>query len=222
MLSRIHSKLSTAGLVVALAALLASLGGAAVAATDRLSPQEKKEVKKIAKALPGKVGPAGPQGPVGPPGAAGPEGKHGVPGTDGKDGEDGICSIEIPECLLPSGATETGAWVLGPGGGGKLVALPFTVPLGEAPEDIHFVNSASEELREGEFKEPINCIGDASAPSAPPGEVCVYARDENGFILGGLKEGPGLPFLEVSGAAFFGFVLGEESYATGTYAVTAK
>jgi hypothetical protein len=230
MLSRIQSKLGPAGLVVAVVALVAALTGAAFAAGG-LTKQQEKQVKKIAKKYAGKRGPAGPQGPAGlqgPKGDQGAKGDQGLkgdtgsPGTPGAPGKDAACTGTAPECILPSGATETGAWAIGPGGGGKLIPLSFNIPLAEAPEDIHFVNEAGEERREGEFKTPINCLGSVDAPTAPPGEVCIYVAKENSFLLGGLKEGAGLPFLERSGAAFFGFAIGEEGFAIGTFAVTAK
>jgi Collagen triple helix repeat (20 copies) len=224
MLSRIQSKLGTAGLVVAVVALVAALTGAAFAAGG-LTKQQEKQVKKIAKKYAGKRGPAGPQGPAGaqgPKGDQGTKGAPGAPGAPGEPGEDAACTGADPECTLASNATETGAWAIGPGGGGKLVPLSFSIPLAEAPEDIFFVNEAGEERREGEFKTPINCLGSADAPTAPPGGVCIYVKKENSFILGGLKEGPGLPFLERTGAAFFGFAIGEEGFAIGTFAVTAQ
>ncbi|HEU5063123.1 MAG TPA: hypothetical protein VFT79_08245 [Solirubrobacterales bacterium] len=86
MLSRLHNKLGTAGLVVSIVALVAALTGAAYAA-DKLSSQEKKEVKKIAKKFAGKRGPQGPQGLPGPAGPAGPAGNNGANGADGADGK---------------------------------------------------------------------------------------------------------------------------------------
>jgi hypothetical protein len=56
MISRIHSKLGTAGLVVALVALVVALTGVAFAASG-LNSKQKKEVKKIAKQFAGKQGP---------------------------------------------------------------------------------------------------------------------------------------------------------------------
>jgi hypothetical protein len=49
MLSRLHNKVGTAGLVVAIVALVAALAGSAYAAKDVLTKQEKKQVEKIAK-----------------------------------------------------------------------------------------------------------------------------------------------------------------------------
>ncbi len=87
MLSRMQSKLGTAGLVVAIVALFAALTGAAFAANAALSSKQTKEVKKIAKKFAGKPGKAGAPGPVGPQGQAGPAGKGGTNGSNGADGK---------------------------------------------------------------------------------------------------------------------------------------
>jgi hypothetical protein len=90
MISRIHSKLGTAGLVVAIVALVAALGGGAYAAQQGLNGKQKKEVKKIAKKFAGKngaPGATGPQGPKGDTGAAGKDGTNGTNGTNGAPGQ---------------------------------------------------------------------------------------------------------------------------------------
>jgi hypothetical protein len=134
MFSRLHSKLGTAGLVVAIIALVAALTGAAFAAGG-LTVKEKKQVAKIAKKYAGKpgaqgpVGPAGPKGDVGP---IGPSGSQGEPGAAGADGEDGACSDGQPSCVLPPGATLAGHWSVGASG-----AVPGTyTPNGEGKVTI--------------------------------------------------------------------------------------
>ena len=57
MISRIHSKLGTAVLVVAIVALVVALTGVAVA--EPVLTQQKKEVKKIAEQFAGKPGAPG-------------------------------------------------------------------------------------------------------------------------------------------------------------------
>jgi len=81
MLSKLHSRLGTAGFIVAIVALIAAVAGTAFAATG-LNSKQKKEVKSIAKSFQGK-GPAGPQGPAGPVGPQGAKGDAGAPGQDG-------------------------------------------------------------------------------------------------------------------------------------------
>lgn len=89
MFSRIHNKLGTAGLVVAIVALVAALGGTAFAMTG-LNSKQKKEVTTIAKKFAGKPGPAGPAGPQGPAGAPGANGAKGATGSQGIQGIQGI------------------------------------------------------------------------------------------------------------------------------------
>jgi len=84
----IREPFGTAGLVVACVALIAALGGTALAA-GALTGKQKKEVEKIAKKFAGKPGAAGAQGPAGPQGAAGANGKDGAQGEKGAKGDNG-------------------------------------------------------------------------------------------------------------------------------------
>jgi hypothetical protein len=139
MLSRIHNKLGTAGLIVAVVALIASLGGAAFAASGKLTSTEKKEVKKIAKqvATPGPagaIGPAGPQGPKGDSGTKGDQGPKGDTGDTGLTGEAGMCSDGEPDCSLASGAMLTGIYSAAAGEGETVLAnISFPVRVSPAP-----------------------------------------------------------------------------------------
>jgi len=87
MFSRMHSKLGTAGLVVAIVALFTALTGAAFAANAALSSKQTKEVKKIAKQFAGKPGKDGAPGPQGQAGSAGKDGSNGTNGSNGADGK---------------------------------------------------------------------------------------------------------------------------------------
>jgi hypothetical protein len=146
MISRIHTKLGTAGLIVAIVALVAALTGAAFAAGG-LTKQQEKQVKKIAKKYAGKPGPAGPQGPVGPQGAkgdpgakgeTGSEGKQGLRGEAGEAGEAGMCSEENPECTLGEGAELTGVWAASGGeDDAALAAISFPVRVSPAPKALY-------------------------------------------------------------------------------------
>ena len=100
--SRMHDKLGTAGLFVAIAALVAALAGTALAAGG-LTKQQEKQVTKIAKKYagkPGAQGPQGPQGPAGPAGAKGDPGAQGAPGVGVK-----VTSLASgdPECTAELG-----------------------------------------------------------------------------------------------------------------------
>lgn len=108
MLSRLQRQFGTAGLIIAVIALVAALTGGAIAATSNgggdaitLKAKKGKKAKKAKKGKrgprgkqgkPGPAGPAGPQGergPAGPRGAAGADGKNGENGQDGENGNDG-------------------------------------------------------------------------------------------------------------------------------------
>jgi hypothetical protein len=122
MVSRLRDRLGTAGLIVAIVALVAALGGGAYAASG-LNGKQKKEVSKAAKkeskkfskkfskqfAKPGPAGaagPAGPQGPQGLPGGPGQNGTNGTNGTNGAAGKSVVLVNEEPEgCPGEEGAT---------------------------------------------------------------------------------------------------------------------
>jgi hypothetical protein len=88
-ITSIREPFGKAGLIVACLALIAALGGTALAAA-KLNGTQKKEVEKIAKKFAGKpgaagaTGPAGAAGPVGPAGGAGAAGSPGAAGANGK------------------------------------------------------------------------------------------------------------------------------------------
>jgi hypothetical protein len=111
----IREPFGTAGLVVACVALIAALGGTALAAA-KLNSTQKKEVEKIAKKYAGKPGAPGAAGPQGPAGANGKDGAQGEKGAKGDTGEKG-----------EKGAKgDTGS----PGGAGKSVEA-LTIDTGE-------------------------------------------------------------------------------------------
>lgn len=182
MLSKLHERLGTAGLVVAVVALIAALAGTAFAAGG-LNGMQKKEVKKIAKQFAGvngkdgAVGPPGPQGAKGDPGSKGDTGapgkdgspgapgKDGVNGVDGVDGEAGACSVTIPKCELPSGATLVGTWgfntieVAHPS-----AAISFGLRVGFF--EVVFMDENAAPTAE--------CPGTSESPEAAKGFLCIY------------------------------------------------
>lgn len=88
----IEEPFGKAGLVVAVIALVAALGGTALAAKGALTGKQKKEVEKIAKKFagqPGANGAPGAQGPAGPAGANGKDGANGEKGATGAAGTPG-------------------------------------------------------------------------------------------------------------------------------------
>lgn len=118
MYKRFHDRFGTAGVVIGVIALIAALGGTALAAGG-LTGKQKKEVKAIAKSFQG-TGPAGATGTNGTNGTNGKDGANGAPGEKGKDGTNGksvtVTKIdpEEEECEEQGGAIveEEGA---GPG-----------------------------------------------------------------------------------------------------------
>jgi hypothetical protein len=111
-------------------------------------------------------------------------------GEDGEDGEDG--EPWAAGGTLPGGATETGLWSYGevPGGSPiQFASLLFTIPLPSALDldHVHYINNAGKEVifevNEEEGKEFVGfkelssaaCHGSVEAPSADPGNLCVYA-----------------------------------------------
>ena len=124
MFTRLRRHLGTAGLLVAVVALVAALGGGAVAAQsggDATASAKKKKgpkfltkpqvlalIKKKGGGPPGPPGPAGPAGLQGAPGANGNDGAPGSDGAPGADGNDGApgddgTSVTTTE-ILPFGA----------------------------------------------------------------------------------------------------------------------
>ncbi|HEV2790541.1 MAG TPA: hypothetical protein VGV69_04500 [Solirubrobacterales bacterium] len=212
MFTRIHDKLGTAGLVVAVTALIAALGGTAFAAVDRLSSQEKKEVKKIVKKFTPPLGAPGAPGPTGPQGAPG---TPGAPGQDGQDGEEGPEGPQGPagptETKLPSGKTLTSNWAFATKGHAAYVDINFSLRVTPEPE-YHWLGVGGSDP---------NCPGTATDPQAAPGHLCIYALEVANV------EGPNL--IGASTADTTSGWVGEfvpegeaEGYGYGSWAVTAK
>jgi hypothetical protein len=265
----IREPFGTAGLIVAVVALVAAVGGTALAAA-KLNATQKKEVEKIAKKFAGKPGEKGAAGVNGGPGKDGTNGSNGAAGAPGAAGKgvvltaiataglEGKCEgtggtkVEVEGnpaskkfvCngqtgfteTLPSEKTETGIWSFPstPEGVEQVrLTLSFPIPL-EAPipvANVHYINKANEEIKKSSPLEKVPntiCLGTPAEPSAPPGELCVYekqnganlAKFSNAGISGRLEEAP-------QGAAKVGAVLSsdeiveETAEATGSWAVTA-
>ncbi|HET9593253.1 MAG TPA: hypothetical protein VFP17_10085 [Solirubrobacterales bacterium] len=215
MISRIHAKLGTVGLVVAIVALVAALAGTALAAAG-LTSKQKKEVTKIAKKYAGKPGAAGPQGPAGPQGAPGKEGARGpagTPGSDGSNGEDGACSIAEPVCELPSEATVTGDWSFVSKGFAAYVEISFPLRDPQVP--------GAEFLALNE--QTVDCPGTYEEPKAEPGHLCVYVLELNNVSTTQPKFVGGSTADKHSGwiGEFTPENASAESYGYGSWALTA-
>lgn len=198
----------------------------------------------------GAQGPAGPAGPQGPGGAPGGEGENGesVTNTALSKGsatcKEGGAEFKVGAgtsthaCngspwtaggTLPSKATETGAWSFGitavavPEAFGKhfltVLVASFTVPLKEAlnGEHVHYVKV--------EEATPSGCTGNVEEPGAEPGNLCVFASQEEGATAAGIANPAKPP--PVAGAGTTGatavFIFAEEATQAagqGTWAVT--
>jgi hypothetical protein len=212
MYRRLHSKLGTAGLVVAVIALIAAVAGTAFAAGG-LTKKQEKQVIKIAKKYagkPGAKGDPGSPGAQGPKGDPGPKGEQGPKGDEGKQGPEGEQGIPGPtETTLPPGKTETGVWSLhGEGEQEYLVNISYQLRVVPRPE-----------LQGHAEEDPEHCPGSAENPEAEPGWFCLYraAPYQNVFRNG----------QEYQADSTSGFIFGFESeekanvaFARGTWAVT--
>jgi hypothetical protein len=237
MFSKLHERLGTAGFVVSIVALIAAVGGTAYAAGG-LTKQQEKQVTKIAKKYAGKegkqgpagatgaVGAIGPKGDAGPAGSAGPAGPSGPAGPAGATGSRGPTGPPGSTEVLTSEETETGAWSIGglPPGTTEtnqvLVPVSFAIPLESALDGnhVHFIKSAE--------TAPSGCVGGtAAAPTAEPGNLCVYAAETFCVQLFAIRNA-GLAG-EHAGASPQGALLSfkgeeEECRGYGTWAVTAE
>jgi Collagen triple helix repeat (20 copies) len=217
MLKRFHERLGTAGLVVAILALVVALGGTALAAKKVFTKQQEKQIekiaKKVAKGVPGPQGPKGDQGAAGAPGAKGDQGAKGEPGERGLPGEQGPAGPA--ETSLPPGKTETGVWSL---------AIP-----GGSPQGTYRVNfsfplrvGAGIEGSNPEANDPEACPGSADEPKAARGHFCVYVSEE-GFE--NLQFTGGLPVDLGQDGRILGFeneVPAQNAEAYGSWAVTER
>lgn len=229
MFSRIHEKLGTAGFVIAIVALIAALGGTALAAAG-LNSKQKKEVTKIAKKYAGAdgkdgaAGATGPQGPAGVKGDTGPQGKQGdpgAPGANGTDGEDGFCSLAVPDCVLPPGATLTGVFAANSSGSTSQDKARFAVSFPLEVPGLFDVTSHVIEMPPG-ASDTEECPGSSMEPKAKAGYLCLYeALVENGILGGYAINESTLDFNSGMALNYAPVTEGVPVAALGTWAVTA-
>jgi len=205
----------------------------------------------------GKPGPPGPAGPQGPAGAAGAKGDTGAAGANGKDGTNGTNGATGPTGktgatgasgstgatgptgatgatgfsgfteTLPSGKTETGAWVLSnplPGAASAVAPINFTIPLSAADAAGLSQIAGTIKVVEKEEPAPTGCTGGSrTKPKANPGFLCIYiGHSDGGFelpvsVLRTDLEGFGV---DTSGALLY-VEMSAGGVGTGTWAVTA-
>jgi Collagen triple helix repeat (20 copies) len=248
MFKRIHQKLGTAGFIIAIVALVAAVGGTALAAGG-LTKQQEKQVTKIAKkyagapgknGAPGAAGPVGPAGPAGAKGDTGAQGPQGVPGTPGAPGAPGTFSTGP----LPTGQTLTGAWGTS-GAGTSLASISFPISVSPAPKSIwaletngftfgvqlkdgsaevigpHPSPQTVEEAEEAQEAYEAVCPGTVSAPEAAGGFLCIYNGTKEGVVGTPLENSP-----QAEAANEFGLVVPFSPLSgaawRGSWAVTAE
>jgi hypothetical protein len=240
----IREPFGTAGLIIAMVALVAALGGSAVAANSALSGKQKKEVEKIAKKFAGKPGTNGAAGPQGQPGAAGaaggagkegPQGKEGPEGKQGKEGRQGKQGEPwTAGGTLPANATETGLWSVGPVSSADAIAVitapvaSFAIKLESVPtaESVHYILANGKEYRfnpaklpaEEEIEEAAStaCLGTVAEPTATAGNLCIYSQAEIS-----LQPPPSQELLVTKVGAEAEFITKPgERFARGSWAVT--
>jgi hypothetical protein len=161
----------------------------------------------------------------GPPGQKGDEGEEGEPGENGQTG--------FTE-TLPSGQTETGAWI-SPAMSEEAreqVAISFPIPLPNALgfEEQHYVTIEEQETHASSI-----CPGTAEAPKAARSNLCIYegvAEAENEAVEKGLsvlvarRLGFRAPGAATAGAVIYVLYEGppsteEAARLSGSWAVTA-
>jgi hypothetical protein len=197
MFSKIRKRLTYANVAMTLALVFAMSGGAYAASkylitsTKQIKPSVLKSLKGKAGAT-GAAGAQGAQGLKGETGASvtGKEGPEGKAGKDGKEGPQGPPGTTGFTETLPSGKTLKGDWNLlnaeAPGAHTIVEgSVSFGIPLGEAPTP-HYIrtNGLESILNAGTVEEvtPTQCLGSAAEPTANPGNLCVYARQETNTI----------------------------------------
>jgi len=241
MYRRFHQHFGTAGVVIAVIALIVALGGSALA-RGLFTKAQTKQIIKIAKRYAGKRGATGPQGA---PGAAGDKGAKGDQGDPGPAGKNGTFSTEP----LPSGQTLTGVWgeeIDAPTSGEiRLATISYPIRVSPAPTKLAWVNASgsfalvvnpanpepppspsTEFLEEAEEVEKV-CPGSADDPQAVAGAVCLYtAFEESATFNAGLfgylhrvtspdpTSGVVFPFANTEG--------GVPALISGSWAVTAE
>ena len=255
MFSIIRKRVTYANVAVTFALVFAMSGGAYAAGkylitlTKQISPKVLKSL--VGKTGPagkngtngtngvnGASGEKGAQGPQGSQGLEGKEGKAGEPGKEGKAGANGTTGFTE---TLPAGKTETGTWSwFSLVAGGVTIPISFTIPLSAklAETQVHYVNRFNEEVV---FPEPAKgliftgptevkqkstqCLGSVEAPSAEPGNLCVYTGESSFELLRYLFQNPahGFPGTVETGTTGTVMWMAAEANADafGTWAVTA-
>ncbi len=137
----------------------------------------------------GATGPAGATGATGSPGAQGPMGETGATGAAGINGTNGTNGLTGFTSTLPSEKTETGAWSFSTSNEIIIISsISFPIPLAEtlSESQVHYVGTNGKEeskVQGGGEVQSTQCLGTAAAPTATPGNLCVYQEFTTGVDL---------------------------------------
>ncbi len=234
--------------------VLSALKGRAGApgAPGRAGPQGARgEIGSVGKEGPaGKEGSIGKEGPVGKAGTPGKKGSEGEPGEPGPQGTTGPAGTNGKEGspwtaggVLPSGSTETGAWLLykNVGAAEEIAFAPISFPIplatkGSAGVEPHFVGITEGEGEANENKalfEEIDgkklCKGTVDDPGAGAGNLCIFAGEQLGQLTNAREGAVFSPSTRAfNEPGLTGAVIYFESEhsgvmeGTGAWAVTAK
>ncbi len=204
-------------MVVALTALFLVLGGSAIAAKHYLISSTKQISPAVLKKLKGRTGAKGATGATGPAGSQGPQGPQGSQGNAGQN--------LTAETVLPSGASESGAFSAGGGyDSGKKAeekedfgyigaGITYVQPLATPIEESHIKDIQSE----GSVTSECPGVGKAQR-----GYLCLYD-----YTSSDVDEGYGYSNNEEFSTPSPGVVLywqvkeAGEPYSGGEYTVTA-
>ncbi|MGA9305250.1 MAG: hypothetical protein WBW31_07605 [Candidatus Sulfotelmatobacter sp.] len=185
---------------------------------------------------PGEKGAPGAQGLQGPQGPEGKEGKAGEPGKEGKAGANGTTGFTE---TLPPGKTETGTWgFFSVAEGFVVVPISFPIQLSAklAETQVHYINQFNEEVifpepTQGlvftgptrEEKKSTQCLGSVEAPTAEPGNLCVYGYSGSNEPFNFPFHNPenGMEEAGTTGTSLYFHEAGAEEGSNGTWAVTA-
>jgi hypothetical protein len=213
---RFHDRFGTAGVVIGVIAMIAALGGTALAAS-KLNSTQKKEVKRIAKAEAQKYANSNPGAP-GSNGTNGKDGAQGIQGIQGQDGSDGK-SVEVgtenagtTNCEERGGVTvkvegSSIAKYACNGKEGSPWTAGGTLPEGAMESGTWWMKATgtNENVAPLSFPIPLSpadaaaisvhvtdadgdetCEGSVNAPTAFEGELCVYVGPSSGSTQPGL------------------------------------
>jgi hypothetical protein len=248
MLSIIRKRLTFANVAMTVALVFAMSGGAYAAgkflitSTKQIKPSVLASLKGKAGATgpagaagaTGPAGPAGAAGPQGPAGTAGAKGETGAEGKEGKVGKEGKAGIAGQPWsvggTLPAGKTETGTWSFGEAP--KEVAELF-IPVASFPIELaaslgeghaHYINESKMEVDpEGKEVTSTACTGNVNAPTAEPGNLCVYTLVSIGSTItsASIYGKEGIPGTVGKTGAVMGVAVKASAFGYGTWAVTA-